>query len=731
MGRKPTKVPQSHLHEHRINPRTPKLQYPLTLRELLLDTISSPLTSVSPRTFFFFLASSDLALIALSASAQPTNSTFQLLAEGTQDLAALVGLFATDSVERYAVDYTKGFLGPAMSMCSLLGILGYARAMVKLALGLKHCENAGFPTTSVRPILGVNKADKVPAEDLVRVTYVTKVKTAERGDRWGYSITKSMLHTEESCPSLWIMPKPLELHSLDTEAPTMLGLYRELRHGRLLFNWELGHELPLSPQKSSRQSSKDKRIRIALYINGVIWLTLAATVTSLAIIPISAGAAWTWTKVMGSFGLLAGLTLSAVSWFVVYMKQTVPFHAFESSAGTLDNPRNFAFWRPTGGRLLGSRQAVVIGRDMECSSRLMGVLRVVSMVSAILISLGYLCQYIEIRKLSKTQVGGWLGWQAFLALIRLAVWIIGPNIVPCWRRSPQHRRKMRTTVAQAHRAALGLYFSILHQWIDMAQQAEYLRILQPGQPELMADLTVLQLPPFPALRVPQWVTKELQGAPIVPLLEQMLQVVQFGIPSSVAQALRGKKCWYMYGFPTWLAKRTGRAFDTDKKMACYISSLSSFSCFFVATEANTTHVTAIPLLKVLNQQNTFQTLLSTSDDGIACGGYVELTCNYEIEEIMEATIFDSHTTAGSSLRQELNTLMTELQNAINHSQQLEGELLAFESLQTTVPSEPKSSLAEHRRQVVIEIAADDGKESSATMQKAQDAAPPGADVIAN
>jgi len=37
-----------------------------------------------------------------------SNSTFQTLAEGTQDLAALVGLFATDSVERYSVDYSRG-----------------------------------------------------------------------------------------------------------------------------------------------------------------------------------------------------------------------------------------------------------------------------------------------------------------------------------------------------------------------------------------------------------------------------------------------------------------------------------------------------------------------------------------------------------------------------------------------------------------------------------------------
>ena len=74
------------------------------------------------------------------------SSVFQVLADGTQDLAALIGLFATDSVERYSVDYSRGYLSVAMATCSLLGILGYVRALVKLAMGAKACEGAAFPT---------------------------------------------------------------------------------------------------------------------------------------------------------------------------------------------------------------------------------------------------------------------------------------------------------------------------------------------------------------------------------------------------------------------------------------------------------------------------------------------------------------------------------------------------------------------------------------------------------
>lgn len=74
------------------------------------------------------------------------DSTFQVLADGTQDLAALLGLFATDSVERYSVDYSRGYLSVAMATCSLIGILGYVRALVKLAMGSQACQDSAFPT---------------------------------------------------------------------------------------------------------------------------------------------------------------------------------------------------------------------------------------------------------------------------------------------------------------------------------------------------------------------------------------------------------------------------------------------------------------------------------------------------------------------------------------------------------------------------------------------------------
>ena len=108
-----------------------------------------------------------------SASDPDRSSTFSILADGTQDLAALVGLFATDSVERYATDHTRGSWCAAMASCSLLGILGWVRVMLKLAMGSEACENVGFPTTALRPLFGVSKRDKYPSDDVTEVRYTS------------------------------------------------------------------------------------------------------------------------------------------------------------------------------------------------------------------------------------------------------------------------------------------------------------------------------------------------------------------------------------------------------------------------------------------------------------------------------------------------------------------------------------------------------------------------------
>lgn len=122
---------------------------------------------------------------------------FQILADGTQDLAALVGLFATDGVERYTIDYTRGFLPPVTAPLSLLGLLGYVRALLKLSVGIEFCERTGFSTTSLRSYAGVRACDVPQNERVIEVRYLERTIT-ESSVEW--KIVKTASHTQESMP---------------------------------------------------------------------------------------------------------------------------------------------------------------------------------------------------------------------------------------------------------------------------------------------------------------------------------------------------------------------------------------------------------------------------------------------------------------------------------------------------------------------------------------------------
>lgn len=115
------------------------------------------------------------------------SSGFQVLADGTQDLAALVGLFATDGVERYTIDYTRGFLPPVTAPLSLLGLLGYVRALLKLSFGVDFCERTGFSIISLRSYAGVRSRDVARDEQITHVHYL------ERQDRIFCSMEDSQI----------------------------------------------------------------------------------------------------------------------------------------------------------------------------------------------------------------------------------------------------------------------------------------------------------------------------------------------------------------------------------------------------------------------------------------------------------------------------------------------------------------------------------------------------------
>ena len=165
-------------------------------------------------------SSTNAAPSATSSAGADRDSTFQIFADGTQDIAALVGIFATDSVEKYAIDYSKGYLATAVANLSLLGLLGYARLLVKLALGAKGCRKAGFDMKALRPLFGVQDEEHVPTDAVHEVFYMRREKY---GGQVHWSIAKTVKHTKESFQLLNVNPLPRQVGNLGIVSVWLTG----------------------------------------------------------------------------------------------------------------------------------------------------------------------------------------------------------------------------------------------------------------------------------------------------------------------------------------------------------------------------------------------------------------------------------------------------------------------------------------------------------------------------
>ena len=87
------------------------------------------------------------SVLATKHKSEVLEDTPKAIADGTQDLAAILAAwFVVDGVEQYSVDYSRGYLSVAAATCSMFGILGYVRALVKLGIGSKACKNSACST---------------------------------------------------------------------------------------------------------------------------------------------------------------------------------------------------------------------------------------------------------------------------------------------------------------------------------------------------------------------------------------------------------------------------------------------------------------------------------------------------------------------------------------------------------------------------------------------------------
>jgi hypothetical protein len=109
------------------------------------------------------------------------DSVGQAIVSGTQDLAALAGLFCTDSVEENFLRMQLGYGAVFVSSLSLLGILGLVRGCLKIFLGLQNCQNAGFSLTTLRGFFGYDPESPSSPSDC-KTLYTIVCRSPENND---------------------------------------------------------------------------------------------------------------------------------------------------------------------------------------------------------------------------------------------------------------------------------------------------------------------------------------------------------------------------------------------------------------------------------------------------------------------------------------------------------------------------------------------------------------------
>lgn len=228
-----------------------------------------------------------------NTSSDSGTNNFDVLATGTQDLAALIGIFASDSVEPYAFNYSRGWLYPLASTLSLLGALGYIRGLVKLALGREGCLKAKFDIKAEQTFFGISDEDWLPLGAVHQVTYLERHR---HSNHVLWSVNRRIQHTSTSMPIL----------------RGVLSLPQPERSGMTVNTCLLGYKI-----KSFR----------SIYGHLVVPFVAAIFVglTTLAIVPLRSNSqriSWTWC--FATAGMFISLFSSFLMWSWVYAQEMLP-----------------------------------------------------------------------------------------------------------------------------------------------------------------------------------------------------------------------------------------------------------------------------------------------------------------------------------------------------------------------------------------------------------------------
>ncbi|KAL8793659.1 MAG: hypothetical protein Q9195_003708 [Heterodermia aff. obscurata] len=334
---------------------------------------------------------------AFHTNASTRDDSFEILADGTQDLAALVGLFATDGVERYTIDYIRGFLPPVTAPLSLLGILGYVRALLKLSLGVEFCGRIGFSTLSLRSYAGVRKSE-VPFNERL-----TEVKYLQRRDLNGFTrwdIVKSVAHTKESMP-------------------LTIGAGQRAKEDRRAF--DRSYSVAMCTLARTRETS------YFAFAMCAVALASAAGIASFPVLLFSSHR--TWTRIFASAGLVISVLMGGLPWCWIYLQEHLPFESCQWFRSD---------WKETTGNRVSRKDTLAFfAKDshfyiFDCRAqrpRQLLIARISCCCAAVCITVAYICQYVELHSASARASEIWLGVQGLLAIVRIFAWNWAPSVL--------------------------------------------------------------------------------------------------------------------------------------------------------------------------------------------------------------------------------------------------------------------------------------------------------------
>ena len=294
---------------------------------LIAPANASPFTtatqsSTSPVT-------SSLPTAPSSSSKPDRDGSFQVLADGTQDLAALVGIFATNSVERYAFDYSRGHLSSAVSMLSLLGLLGYVRALVKLGMGLEACENAGFDMKALRPMFGVSDTDRLPTSEVYEMHYIERHTD---GSHITWKRINNTKHTKDSCALREYLS---DLDNKQPFDPFQIHTYWTAKE-----SWHWCH--PFRGGRLFRSTRGDIFVVLVPF--------LCVVLTSCLIVPLRGSSRPQWSLYFATLGLFVPVFSTTLMWAWVYAQEQLPLNSIDDDAH-MSEIKHFAYLKSESRRL--------------------------------------------------------------------------------------------------------------------------------------------------------------------------------------------------------------------------------------------------------------------------------------------------------------------------------------------------------------------------------------------